>query len=165
MKGALRRRVWLAWVVVTSNWIAACAQLPRSSAQNTQQWSGRLALQVQGDAEKSLHAGFTLQGTAEQGALTLYSPLGQVLGQLHWTPGQATLEQGQELRHANSVQALTQALTGSPVPIAAVFDWLHGQPTAEPGWSVDLQQLGHGRLSATREQPAPRTVLRLILDQ
>ena len=165
------RRRWLLGTLA-SGLLSACAQVPQAPQQappdpNTpaQRWSGRLALQVLDDSEKSWHAGFTLQGNPDLGELTLYNPLGNTLGVLSWTSLQATLRHGSELRHSHSLQALVQQLTGSQLPVTALFDWLHGQPTPHPGWEVDLQHLASGRLSAIREQPAPRTVLRLVLDQ
>ena len=41
---------------------------------------GRLAVQVAGDSARSFSAGFELEGSAAQGQLTLFSPIGLPLG-------------------------------------------------------------------------------------
>ena len=46
----------------------------------------------------------------------------------------------------------------------ALFDWLSGVPTLAGGWQADLQQLDEGRLSATRTQPPPAAMLRILLN-
>lgn len=73
------------------------------------------------------------------------------------------LVQGQERREAASLQTLVHDLTGSDLPIYALFSWLKGEALQVAGWRTNLDALQQGRLSATREQPLPRTTLRIVL--
>lgn len=146
---------------------AGCAQFPPTStppgAAPTSVWAGRLALQVQGDEARSFSALFELRGSPEQGELVLSSPLGNTLAMLRWQPGEATLQTGQQMRQAASLDALLQAAAGSPIPVVALFDWLQGIATPAPGWQVDLSGLSDGRVLAQRSDPPPPATLRIAL--
>lgn len=128
-------------------------------------WSGRLALQVEGDASQSFSAGFELRGAAEAGELTLLSPLGGALAALSWSPGAASLRSGGKEQSFPSLEALVAAATGAPLPVAALFDWLAGRNTPVPGWQADLSQLADGRVRARRTDPQPSADLRIALDR
>lgn len=144
--------------------LAACAQPPRPDSGASDHWSGRLAVQVQDEAARSFHAGFELKGSAAAGELTLLNPLGNVIAQLTWSPGLAVLNNGSETRQSTSLSTLVGELTGSELPIDALFGWLKGEPVQATGWQADLSALTQGRLTATRHAPAPRTELRVILN-
>jgi len=144
---------------------AACAPIPPAEPTQEDHWSGRLALQVDDPSAPSFFAAFQLHGSAERGKLTLFNPLGNVLARLSWQPGGALLDDGQTRRSSSSLAALTQELTGSTLPIAALFAWLHGQAVQASGWQADLSALDAGRLTATRLQPLPAAVLRIVLDR
>lgn len=144
-------------------WLAGCAQPPPREAANPSTWSGRLALQVQDDAAQSFHANFELSGTPEQGALLLTTPLGTSVARLRWAAGMARLEQGGQERTSTSLDALLRELTGSSLPIAALFDWLQGQATPTAGWQVDMSAAAQGRITAQRWQPLPQATLRIVL--
>jgi outer membrane lipoprotein LolB len=148
--------------------LAGCATPSKPSgpvdAQNGP-WSGRLALQVEDKPGDSFSAGFELKGNAGAGELTLYSPLGGTLAQLSWGQGSATLRTGSETRQFPSVDSLIAHATGTPIPVAALFDWLRGTATRVPGWRPDLTQLGQGRLFAKRLEPRPEADLRLVLER
>jgi outer membrane lipoprotein LolB len=148
--------------------LAGCATPPKPSgpvdAQNGP-WSGRLALQVEDKPSDSFSAGFELKGNARAGELTLYSPLGGTLAQLAWQPGSATLHTGNDTRQFPSVDSLVAHVTGTPIPVAALFDWLRGANTQVPGWRPDLTQLEQGRLFAKRLEPLPVADLRLVLER
>lgn len=156
----MRRRLAVAALVFL---LHACATPPQERP--PQSWSGRMGLQVQSDPPQSLHAAFELQGTAQKGELTLFTPLGGVLAHLSWTPHQATLEQGHERWTQANVEALSQQWVQTPLPIQALFDWIEGRALAHAGWQPDLSALGEGRILAQRQQPAPAAVLRIVLDQ
>lgn len=127
---------------------------------------GRISLQIQSDPAQSFSASFELKGKAEQGELTLISPLGNVLGILRWSPLEATLDSGsQPVQRFSSVDALMAQATGAAVPLSALFAWLQGDNANVSGWSADLSRHGEGRISASRAQPAPQAELRVILDQ
>nr|WP_315238833.1 outer membrane lipoprotein LolB [uncultured Albidiferax sp.] len=147
--------------------LAGCAHL-NSDRQNTDPsafWSGRLALQVDGSAAQSLSASFELKGSAETGELTLFNPLGGTVARMLWQPGSATLYANGEIRSFDSLEALVAQATGTPLPLAALFDWLRGSNTPVPGWQADLTRLEDGRITALRSQPAPTATLRVVLDK
>lgn len=158
----LRLRLQLALTLAAL--LAACAQTPRAPHAPAH-WSGRLALQVQDAPTQSFSAGFELQGSAQAGELRLFSPLGGVLALLVWAPTGATLTQGGAQRSAASLHALLTELSGSALPVAALFAWLAGDMASADGWSADLSALERGRLTATREHPAPQATLRVVLDR
>jgi outer membrane lipoprotein LolB len=128
-------------------------------------WTGRMALHVDGKSNQSFSASFELRGSAKQGNLTLYTPLGSTLALLSWAPGAATLRTNGETRRFDSVEALAAEATGTPIPVAALFDWLSGVATNVPGWQADLGQLAQGRLHAKRVEPPPAADLRVAFDR
>ena len=143
--------------------LIACAT-PRTPP-STAFWSGRLALQVQSEPARQWFANFELQGNADQGELLLLSPIGTSLAKLSWTPRAAQLEQGGRTLHGASLSQLSERLSGTALPVAALFDWLLGKPADAPGWQADLSGHAQGRLTAQRLQPSPAATLRIVLDQ
>jgi len=128
-------------------------------------WSGRMALQVHSTPPQNWNTSFELQGSATQGHMLFLSPLGSTLARLTWTPQSANLVQGQVNIDSPSLQGLSQRLTGTDLPITALFAWLAGQAAEAPGWQVDLSAHGQGRLTARRSSPEPEAVLRIVLDR
>lgn len=149
--------------------LAGCAQMPKATAQDGLKndfWTGRISLQVQSEPAQSFSASFELKGRSERGELTLISPLGNVLGVLRWSPGEAVLDSGGgKVQRFASVDELMAQATGAAVPIDALFAWLRGDNAAASGWSADLSRQKEGRISAKRSQPAPQADLRVVLDQ
>lgn len=129
------------------------------------QWQGRLAIQVAGAAPQSLSADFELQGDAQAGSLVFLSPLGTTVAQLEWAPGLAQLRQGGSTEQFASLDALVLQATGTELPVAALFDWLHGSATEAPGWRVDLQELAQGKLRAWRDDSTAPASLRILLER
>lgn len=156
---ALGTGIWLLSV------LAGCATTRPPPANPEAFWSGRLALQLHSRPPQNWSTSFELQGSAAQGEMLLLSPIGTTLARLSWTPQSAQLEQGQEKTESSSLQSLSQRLTGTNLPIAALFDWLAGQATPVPGWDVDLSAHPQGRLTAQRHEPGPEAVLRIVLDR
>lgn len=149
-------------------WLAGCTTPERQPPADPQArvWTGRLALTVEGSQGQSFSAGFELQGRSETGQLTLFNPLGGTLAVLAWAPGSATLSTaGDPVRRFASVEALALEATGAPLPIAVLFDWLHGVATPAAGWEADVSQLATGRLRAQRSAPPPAADLRVALDR
>jgi len=148
--------------------VAGCARPISATALNDSKkefWAGRISLHVQSEPEQSFSAGFELKGKPERGELTLISPLGNVLGVLRWSPGEAVLDSGnQKIQRFDSVDALMAQATGAAVPLGALFAWLQGENANVSGWSADLSRHGEGRISAKRAQPAPQADLRVVLD-
>ncbi len=145
--------------------LAGCAT-PRLKPANTADfWSGRLALQLNGTPPQNWSASFELQGSAEQGEMALFSPIGTTLARLSWTPQSALLEQGQDKTESSNLQSLSQRLTGTDLPIAALFAWLAGKSSDAPGWQVDLSAHAEGRVTARTIARVPEAVLRILLDR
>ncbi|MDP1936757.1 MAG: outer membrane lipoprotein LolB [Hylemonella sp.] len=158
--GLTTRRAWLCAAAVL---LSACAQKPLRPPQGG--WSGRMSLQVDSEPGQSFFAGFDLRGDPQTGELALYTPWGSTLAVLAWTPGSATLTAEDKVRSFSSLDVLLTRVTGAPIPVGALFDWLAGRASAVPGWQPDLSQLAQGRLSALRTQPLPSAELRLVLDK
>ncbi len=56
-------RQWMAWLALACTlWLTGCAQPPRAAESGTASWSGRLSLQVEGQASQSFSSLFYLQG-------------------------------------------------------------------------------------------------------
>lgn len=138
---------------------------PTRSANPEALWSGRLGLQIHesSDQAQSFSASFQLQGAPQQGSLAIFNPFGSQVAHLQWQPGQAFLQQGSQQIRSASLEELLIHSTGTALPVAVMFDWLQGQPTALDGWNVDLSRYSEGRITAHRTQPAPEATLRLIL--
>lgn len=128
-------------------------------------WTGRLALQLESEPPQSFAAGFELQGTAETGQLSLFSPFGNTLAVMRWSAQAATLQTNGAAQQFDSLDALVTQVTGTALPIPALFAWLTGTPTPVPGWDADLSRLNQGQLLARRSEPAPVAVLRLAIDR
>lgn len=163
------QRAWLHITLLAILLIAGCAGNPRATGQNDQKneaWAGRISLTVASDPVQSFSAGFELKGRAENGELTLISPLGNVLGVLRWSPGQALLDRGsQNIQQFASIDELMERTTGAAIPLTALFAWLQGTNATVSGWSADLSRHGEGRVNAKRTLPAPEADLRVVLDQ
>lgn len=151
--------------------LSACSTpsvAPLHTAHSTSNvWNGRLGLQVQDPLapEQSLSVSFHLQGSAEQGSLQIFNPLGSQVAQLDWQPGAAVLQQGQRLQQSSSLDALLQQSLGAVPPVPVLFAWLQGQQPSVEGWSVDLSRYASGRITAQRTFPTPVATLRIVLQQ
>ena len=159
MTAAVRRQI-LAWAAFAAVSFAGCASLePQVDGDRL---TGRLAVRVEGDEQRSFSSAFELSGSAERGRLVLTSPLGLQLGRAEWSPGRAELDDGRERRVYADLQDLAVQALGERVPIAALFDWLRGRPTpaapSEPrpggfeqlGWAVDVSRCDAGAIDARR---------------
>lgn len=145
--------------------------------------AGRLTVHVDatpsGEA-RNVTAAFDLQGGPEQGRLDLSTPLGTVLAQARWGQGKVALVTSQGETRFASLDDLTREVLGESLPVAALFDWLHGRPwtgaSSAPatapgdkgfrqlGWLVSLARFDEGLIDAQREQ-APRVTVRAKLDR
>lgn len=156
-------------------WLLACALLllqacaapprPADTAPQAEHWSGRLGLLVASEPPQSFFAGFELSGNPQAGELKLNSPLGSTLALMQWQPGQTLLRQGEQTRRYESLEALSQDVTGAAIPVRALFGWLNGTPQAVEGWEADLGGLPDGRLIARRLMPLPTAELRVVLER
>jgi outer membrane lipoprotein LolB len=132
---------------------------------SSQEWQGRISVQVFGDAPTSMSASFLLRGDANNGELDLYSPLGNTVGALKWTPHFVQLRDGNKHQYFSSLAELTEKTTGAALPINAIFSWLQGRNEQATGWQADLSAVSQGALTARRTAPAPEVTLRIKLDQ
>lgn len=134
------------------------------------EFRGRLSLKIDADAARHqtqpqfFSGAFELAGNAQNGALVLYSPLGNTVAALNWRPGVAQLESGGATRQFDSLGAMVQNATGADLPIDSLFAWLNGNPANAPGWMADLSGAGSGRVTARRVSPSPPVELRIVLD-
>ncbi|MCW5653353.1 outer membrane lipoprotein LolB [Hydrogenophaga sp.] len=142
--------------------LSACATPLRPAGPGEEAWNGRLALQVDSQPPQSFSAGFDLRGTAASGELQLVSPLGNTLALVSWTPSGAELRQGNQVTRRGTLDELTTELSGTAVPVAALFGWLRGQPAEAPGWHADLSRHREGRIMARRTEPLPSAELRIV---
>ena len=132
---------------------------------SSQEWQGRISVQVFGDAPTSMSASFLLRGDANNGELDLYSPLGNTVGALQWTPHFVQLSDGNKHQYFSSLAELTEKTTGAALPINAIFSWLQGRNEQATGWQADLSAVSQGALTARRTAPAPEVTLRIKFDQ
>jgi outer membrane lipoprotein LolB len=163
--------------------VAGCANVaPLGLAAVGESLSGRMALHVDAigtEPARAFSAAFDLRGDPRIGALGLSTPLGSMLAQARWAPGEVALMTPQGTRRFADLDALTREVLGESVPIEAWFDWLRGRPwPAAPstpaanapsfeqlGWSVDLARFADGAVSATRTLPQPTVTVRIQLDR
>ncbi len=158
---------WLA-LLLAASLLSGCATAPKPRADGALAApavrTGRLALQVQQEpAPQSLIVSFELTGDAHNGSLRLFGPLGNTLALAQWTPTMATSQHMGHTRTFDSLDALLEALTGAPLPAAALFDWLNGRNTEASGWQADLSQYAQGKIRAQRHTPQPAASLQLVL--
>ena len=162
LTGTLRHR-WMGWLVLCALWLAGCAQPMPSAPVEENSWNGRIALQIDGQASQSFSAMFELRGTAQAGGLVLFSPFGNRIAQLDWKDGHAQLVSGQDTRTSDSLDTLLQDVTGTRIPVTALFSWLKGTQASAEGWQADLTGIADGRLTARRDDPQPTATLRIAL--
>ncbi len=175
---ALPRLALAAGVLV----LAACTTVTRAPpASPSETLSGRLSIRV--DAEgatpaRTLTAAFELNGGPRAGRLDLSTPLGSILAQARWEPGEVVLATPRGESRFADLDALTRQALGESVPVAALFDWLQGRPwpgapsTPAPagagfvqlGWAVDLERFDDAWVTAKRDSPPPVTV-RIKIDR
>lgn len=154
--------------IVLALFISGCAGLSggRNGLDDTEAaWSGRFALTTHTDPSNTVSASFELRGTSEKGELLLLSPIGNTLAQLQWKPGRASLRQEGRTEEFDSLENLFNRVVGTSIPVAEFFDWFAGKPVNSRGWTVNLDEIERGRLSAHRSQPEPQATVRVVLDR
>jgi outer membrane lipoprotein LolB len=164
------------WPVRRRAVLAAATFAGCASLKSPPDLSGRLAVRVASDPPRSLAADFDLRGSAERGALSLTGPLGAILADVRWQPGEATMTDAQGARRYPTLDALSRDLLGESLPLAALTDWLRGRPwpgapskaTAEGfeqlGWRIGLEGLAEGLVVAARDS-APAVSVRARLEK
>jgi outer membrane lipoprotein LolB len=147
--------------------LAGCAnqqQLQKPLHDNDTYWQGRLSVKVFSKPVQAFTANFELQGRADQGELVLISPLGTTLAHMQWTPDSASLMADGKQRRFDSLHELARATTGTDLPVASLFAWLHGIADESLGWQADLSELSDGRIMA-RHPEEVQAELKIILDR
>jgi outer membrane lipoprotein LolB len=156
--------------------LAGCSTLTPRPGEPSEEVSGKLSVQVeawQGTPARSVSAAFDLRGSAEQGRMQLTSPLGTVMAQAEWRPGEVLLKNADGEKRFADLPALADEVLGEPLPLGALFDWLRGRPwkgaPSRPlsppatgfeqlGWTVALDRWNEGWLVARRSAPPAVTV-------
>ena len=162
------RGAWISSLLSTIIFIAGCASTTGAKDPNDQNgsyWQGRLALKVHSTPVQAFAADFELQGSAEDGTLSFFTPLGSTAARLQWSSAGAQLQTTGEPQHFASLDALTLHTTGATLPIQSLFAWLTGKEPVTPGWQVDLKDLTNGRLNAQRLAPDIPADLKIILQR
>jgi outer membrane lipoprotein LolB len=169
----IARRAALAAATVM---LASCALPPPGAAPSL--LSGRLALRVDSQPPQSFSADFELRGDAREGSLRLAGPLGTTTADARWSREGTWLVTSQGRSDYASLDELTTAALGEPVPLAALFDWLRGRPwpgapslpqpdrTAgfdQLGWRIDLSRWAERWIEAQRQAP-PKVTLRARME-
>lgn len=162
------RSAWVMALLIAIFFIAGCASTTGARGQNGPNdslWQGRLALKVHSTPVQAFTADFELQGNAEAGTLSFFTPLGSTAARLQWSAAGAQLQTSGEPQHFESLDALTLHTTGATLPIHSLFAWLKGNEPTTPGWQVDLRALADGRLTAQRLAPEVPADLKIILQR
>jgi outer membrane lipoprotein LolB len=162
LRAAARSARLVAGSLVAALLLGACAAPRPQGAASEEAWSGRLALRLDSTPPQSFSASFDLRGSPQAGELQLNSPLGTTLARVRWSPQGAELRQGDRFEQRESLDELTTALSGTTLPVAALFGWLRGSSSAADGWTVDLSQQPQGRITARRTTPPPGAELRVL---
>jgi outer membrane lipoprotein LolB len=141
--------------------------------------SGRLSVQVDGgsaDKASGGNAGFELIGNPLAGQLELSTPLGSLVARAIWQEREVRLQTPEDERRFDDLDALTRELLGEAIPVAALFDWLRGQPWsqaanepiangfAQLGWEINLARFSEGLIVATR-RAEPVVTMRARIDR
>ena len=95
-------------------------------------WQGRLSLRVDATPVQTLSAAFDLRGDPAEGELTLTGPLGTMVAQARWAPGSVEWHTTNETRSFPSLDAMAVQLTGTALPMAALFERNLYQRSASP---------------------------------
>ncbi len=170
----------LAAALLAFGLMAGCATRPEPAPPGGESLSGRMSVHVaptSGNEARDMTASFELQGSPERGRLDLSTPLGTVLARARWSPGHVALLTSKGETSFDSLDDLTREVLGESIPVAALFDWLHGRPwsgapstPSEPaafeqlGWVVSLARFGDGLVAARRDRP-PAVSVRAKLDR
>ncbi len=126
---------------VAALWLAACTQAVRVDTQSAPfadsdfAVAGRLSARHGDDA---LTGSFDWRHRQDADAITLSSPLGQVMATLARSDGAVsmTLADGRRAQ-ADTFEALTAQAFGVPLPVSGLTYWIRGQPHAGAAFAVE----------------------------
>lgn len=153
--------------------LAGCAALPPEPPADAPRVSGRLSVRVDAEPVRAVTADFELRGTASRGLLRLSSPLGAAVAEARWSPAATVLLSPDGRTEFTDLDEMAVRTLGERLPMAALFDWLRGQPWAgaqhialaapasgfeQLGWQVRLDRWAEGFIEARRAAPPVVTV-------
>lgn len=150
--------------------VVGCAvpsRISEEKAVQTAHWTGRLSVRVEASpaqGPQAFSSSFELQGGPGQGQLLFFTPLGSTAAAIAWSPQQAHMQSGTETHVFSSITELIERVLGTPVPVAALFAWLAGEPLSLDGWQVDQSQFADGKITARRTSPSPSAEIRVVLE-
>ncbi|MDI9331144.1 MAG: lipoprotein insertase outer membrane protein LolB [Alphaproteobacteria bacterium] len=127
------------------------------------QFAGRLSVTIESEPQQHISGEFELEGDAQTGELRLYGPVVGLVAVIQWEPGRAVLIEGDRKRVVKSLDWLIERVTGAPIPVSMVFDWLNQRPVASNDWWVEPRLKPTDRFRAVRLQPLPRMELLMVL--
>lgn len=149
---------------------------PEAAPATPQEWEGRMSIKLdahEGREAEGLSLSFHLQVQGAQGHLSLMTPLGTQMAQIHWNPERAELRDTEGTREFATLSELSEALLGEALPLEVLPHWLDGRPDPElpstaqdsplgftqAGWTVDLAGLERSLIIAQRPaQPGQRGI-------
>jgi outer membrane lipoprotein LolB len=191
----LSRQVFL--LVVTAVLLGACASLPPPRGAD-HHYAGRFSLSVtrpdpasDGPQRDAWTGRFALQVDGQSLTLDLVSPLGSTIARFETDAREARLlvpsNGGVRVDHGSDAQALSEQVLGWSLPVAGMPDWVEGRPSGarpfhmlpdeagnvrfeQDGWSVTVEpatvERPGRRLQMERAGQAgsPDVALRVVLD-
>lgn len=109
---------------------------------------GRVAVKLE---DRGYTASLRWRHSAARDSLTLFSPLGSVIGQIEADSGGATLTTAdRKVYRSNDVQSLTRDVLGWDLPLAGLRYWVIGR--TDPGTPVQAQTRDdHDRLKSLQQ--------------
>jgi len=180
---ALARTLVRGWFAAGMLLLAGCSTLgPAARTTGAESFSGRLVVHIDPDGStpaRSFTAAFELEGNAASGRLDLTTPLGTIVARARWSSQAVILATPRGESSYPDLDALTRDVIGESLPVAALFDWLHGRPwpdaATEPtpdahgfaqlGWAVDLARFTDDALLIAHRAQPPAVDVRIKLDR
>lgn len=145
---------------------------------------GQMSIKLRAFADqpaKGLSLGFFFSGNTDTGQLNLMTLMGSRMAQVNWHPGEAWLVNDKGRQRYESLDNLSEAALGEPLPLKQLVHWMQGHPDPDlpslpgpqadtfmqEGWLIDAHDLPFKKLNALREAtPYQRGVqLKVYLDR
>lgn len=159
----------------------AAARPAAASRQQTLQGQLSIKLHAFGKTPaRGISLGFFFSGGEDSGQLDLITLMGSQFAQVSWTPGEVWLTDDKGRRRYESMEALSAAALGEPLPLRALVHWMQGRPDpslpgeapskdgfSQLGWRIDTREMAVKKLTATRDgTPAQRgAFVKVYLDR
>jgi outer membrane biogenesis lipoprotein LolB len=115
-------------------------------------------------AAKGMSLGFFFSGNTQAGQLELMTLMGSQVAQVRWQADQVWLSNDKGTQPYNSLDELSEATLGEPLPLRTLIHWMQGHPDpdrphqvaqapdtfTQDGWLVDAHDLPAHKLQAQR---------------